>query len=52
MLNGGDKVKAMRKKIQEKVRTSNWSIEVFEITSISESLGQKYYKVAGTDYRD
>jgi hypothetical protein len=53
VLNVGDKVKVMRKKkIEEKERTSNWSIEVFEITSTSESLGQKYYKVAGTDYRD
>ena len=38
----------MRKqKIDEKERTSNWSVEVFEVASISESLGQKYYKVDG-----
>ena len=40
--NVGDKVKRMRKKkIDEKERTSNWSVEVFEVASISESLGQK-----------
>ena len=50
ILNVGDKVKLMRKKkINEKDRTSNWSTEVFEVESISESLGQKYYKVAGMD---
>ncbi len=50
ILNVGDKVNIMRrKKINEKDRTSNWSIETFEVTSISESLGQKYYKVAGMD---
>jgi hypothetical protein len=49
-LNVGDKVKIMRKKkIDEKDRTSNWSIEVYDVLSINESLGQKYYKVAGMD---
>ncbi len=53
MINVGDEVKIMRKKkIDAKDRTSNWSIEVYKVASISESLGQKYYKVAGTDYRD
>jgi hypothetical protein len=50
ILNVGDKVKIMRKKkIDEKERTSNWSVEVFVVASINESLGQKYYKVEGTD---
>ncbi len=50
ILNVGDKVKIMRKKkIDEKERTSNWSVEVFEVTGISESLGQNYYKVEGMD---
>ena len=50
ILNVGDKVKLMRKKkINEKERTSNWSVEVFEVASIGESLGQTYYKVEGMD---
>jgi hypothetical protein len=50
ILNVGDKVKIMRKKkIDEKERTSNWSVEVFVVASINESLGQKYYKVEGAD---
>ncbi len=50
ILNVGDKVKIMRKKkINEKDRNSNWSIETFDVLSISENLGQKYYKVAGMD---
>jgi hypothetical protein len=50
LLNVGDKVKIMRKKkIDEKERTSNWSVEVFEVSSIVESLGQKYYKIEGVD---
>ncbi len=50
IINEGDEVKIMRKKkIDEKDRTSNWSIEVFEVLSINESLGQKYYKVEGAD---
>ncbi len=50
LLNVGDKVKLMRKKkINEKARTSNWSVEVFEVLSINDSMGQKYYKVVGQD---
>ena len=50
IINVGDEVKIMRKKkIDEKDRTSNWSTEVFKVLSINESLGQKYYKVSGTE---
>ena len=50
VLNVGDKVKVMRKKkIEEKERTSNWSIEVFTITAVNEEHGQNYYKVEGMD---
>ena len=52
-LNVGDEVKILRKKkINEKNRTSNWSIEVFKVSSINETLGQKYYtvEVMGRDY--
>ena len=38
-----------KKKINEKDRTSNWSVEIFEVLGISESLGQKYYKVEGAE---
>jgi len=40
-----------KKKIDEEERTSNWSVEVFEVASISESSGQTYCKVEGM-YRD
>ena len=52
-LNVGDQVKILRKKkINEKDRTSNWSIEVFKVSSINETLGQKYHTVKnmGRDY--
>ncbi len=52
-LNVGDEVKILRKKkIDEKNRNSNWSIEVFKVSSINETLGQKYYtvEVMGRDY--
>ncbi len=49
-LNVGDEVKIMRKKkVGEKERTSQWSIEVFKVTEINEELGQNYYKVEGID---
>ena len=45
-LNVGDEFKILRKKkINEKDRTSNWSIEVFIVSSIAETRGQKYYTV-------
>ena len=50
ILNVGDKVKVLRKKkIDEKERTSYWSVEVYKVASFSESLGQTYYKVEGMD---
>ena len=48
-LNVGDKVKIKRKKlITEKERTSHWLKGEYTVESISEKLGQKYYKL--TDY--
>jgi hypothetical protein len=38
-----------KKKIDEKERNSYWSVEMYGVVSISESLGQKYYKVEGID---
>ena len=48
-LNVGDRVKIKRKKaITEKERTSHWLKGEYTVESISEKLGQKYYKL--TDY--
>ena len=48
-LNVGDKVKIKRKKlITEKERTSHWLKGEYTVESISQKLGQKYYKL--TDY--
>ena len=49
-LNVGDSVKIMRKKkVGEKERTSNWSIEVFKVTAINEQHGQTYYTTDGAE---
>lgn len=48
-LEVSDKVKIMRKKlITEKERTSHFLKGEYRVESISEKLGQKYYKM--TDY--
>ncbi len=49
-LNVNDSVKIMRKKkMGEKERTSNWSIQVYTVVSINEEHGQNYYRVEGMD---
>jgi len=46
MLEIGDKVKILRKKqTGEKERTSHFSTDSYELVSISESHGLKYFKV-------
>jgi hypothetical protein len=50
-LNVGDNVKILRKKkVNEKERTSHWSVDSYPVTSISEELGQKYYTVEARQY--
>jgi hypothetical protein len=49
-LNVDDSVKILRqKKVNEKERQSFWSPATHKVASISEQLGQEYYKVVGID---
>jgi hypothetical protein len=46
----GDKVKIYKKKDKlDKERVSVWTDNAYEVENITESLGQKFYKVAGRD---
>ena len=49
----GDSVKIRRKrKPNEKERQIAWSPDTFNVVSISEQFGQKYYNVSDHAYRD
>jgi hypothetical protein len=49
----GDTVRIRRKrKPNEKERQIAWSPDTYKVVSISEQLGQKYYKVGDHAYRD
>ena len=49
-VNVGNKVKIFKKKDKlDKQQKSVWSPQNYEVTDISESMGQKFYKLAGRD---
>jgi hypothetical protein len=49
----GDSVRIQRKrKPNEKERNLPWSPDTYEVKTITEHFGQKYYKVGEHEYRD